>query len=321
MTVSTYDENAQGHTSQGNYPTLSENSTFTGSDDQTLYASYFIIPVNYNDIVNFAISGPTSDVLISYTFATADWITTYSNTSNFRGIVPWQEATSGGNPNLGGLSAATSDQGGFATVSGPNQTSGSGFLLIEVDENSSVTEHYTLNMSNPQSGGTPTGTFTTIGLSSTNLTTFSGTYAETGGGGSISNVKLYSGSKLLDQVIPSNGAWSFQETLDPNATYNSLYAVITDSNGNTTKVNSPISLVTAASQVNVATFNQGSTGTLILNGPSPVINGFAPGDIIDGTNVPFDSSYGWEYAVPNVRLGRDLLALLGGVELAIHHGK
>src|SRR3974377_1076448 len=150
MTVSSYDENTQGHTSQSNYPTLSENSTFTGYDNQSQYASYFIIPVNYNDTVNFTISGPASgDVSISYTFATAAWLQANSNT--LFGDIPWvPDANSGTSPNLGGLSAATSLQQEFLTVSGPHQTSGSGYLIIEVDENSDGTENYVFDMSNTQ---------------------------------------------------------------------------------------------------------------------------------------------------------------------------
>jgi hypothetical protein len=156
----------------------------------------------------------------------------------------------------------------------------------------------------------PTDSFTTVGLSSNNVTTFSGSVADTGGPG-IATVKVYNGMTLLGTATVTNGTWTLQTTLGAG-TYSQLNVVSTDVSGTKATANSPISLVANATAITAATFNQGSTGTLDINGttmPTTVISGFAPGnpgDIIDLTNVPFDSSYGWEYVIPNIRLSGTL---------------
>jgi hypothetical protein len=324
MTVFSYDENTQGHTSQSNYPTLSENSTFTGYDNQNQgqSSSYFIIPVNYNDTVNFTISGPTSgDILISYTFATAAWL--QANSNALFGDIPWQEANSGTSPNLGALSAATSLQQGFLTVSGPNQTSGSGYLIIEVDENSAGTENYVLNMSNPSlPPPPPTDSFITVGLTGNNVTTLLGSVADSGGPG-INTVNVYNGTTLLGTATVNNGTWTLtlQTPLAEGTSH--LNVVATDIFGTKTTANSPISLVTnSTGAITAATFNQGSTGTLDVNGttmPTTVINGFAPGDIIDLTSVPFDDTFGYSFADPISRQADNVLQIVeNGNTYALH---
>jgi hypothetical protein len=315
MTVTTYNENTQGHTTVSSYPTLSENSTFVGFDNDTQYASFFIIPVNYADTINFTIGGSSQgssyDVEIWYTPVTAAELAAVKN--NLEGDLPWQEAKSGGTTNLGSLSASSGVQPGFQDVNGQTVNSGSGYLIVEVEQNTpDQTDNYTLNMSNPALQGNPTDTFTTVGLSTTNSTTFSGTVADTNGA-TISSVKVYNNTTLLGTATVSNGTWTLTASLAAN-TYNQLNVIATDSTGKTKTANSPISLVATSSTVTTATFNAGSTGILDISGstmPKTVISGFAPGDTIDLKNVDYDPDYGYSFVNP---IGRQTTNTLQIVE-------
>src|ERR1700722_613147 len=293
MTVTTYNENTQGHTTVSSYPTLSENSTFVGFDNDTQYASFFIIPVNYADTINFTIGGSSQgssyDVEIWYTPVTAAELAAVKN--NLEGDLPWQEAKSGGTTNLGSLSASSGVQPGFQDVNGQTVNSGSGYLIVEVEQNTpDQTDNYTLNMSNPALQGNPTDTFTTVGLTTTNSVTFSGTLADTNGA-TITSVSVSNNSTQVGTGSVSGSTWTVPKTL-ASGTYSALKVIATDTTGKTATANSPISLVAGASSITTATFNAGSTGILDISGttmPTTAIDGFVPGDTIDLTNIPFDA--------------------------------
>jgi hypothetical protein len=60
MTDTTYNESTNGATSLTNFPYMGENSTFFGyTTTNTKEASYFVVPVNYNDNVSFTSAAQT----------------------------------------------------------------------------------------------------------------------------------------------------------------------------------------------------------------------------------------------------------------------
>src|SRR4029450_7851707 len=77
MTVSSYNESINGATSLHGYPSLSENSTFTGYVTGSKTTSHFVIPVNYSDAVSFTFSGTNiEDLQLEYRFVVPAYLTT-----------------------------------------------------------------------------------------------------------------------------------------------------------------------------------------------------------------------------------------------------
>jgi Ca2+-binding RTX toxin-like protein len=135
MTVSSYSESSNGPTSLFSYPQLSETSTFSGyTITGSKSASYFVVPVNYSDVVSVAFSGSNIEhVYIEYRFVTASYLASFGA---YGGSNLAQEGTGSGPPasisqrSLGSVSAASA--GGYQNPGTGNVTSGAGYLVIEV---------------------------------------------------------------------------------------------------------------------------------------------------------------------------------------------